>query len=452
MTAAADDGTRVAVIGAGVAGISAMKGLIANGVAFDAFDDRDRVGGIWAYQEAPGRTSAWDRLNMNSPRGTYAFSDFPMPADFPDFPSREQCWTYLEAAVDRYGLRPHIRLGSPVERVEKAEDGWQVTLATGETRRYRAVVLANGHHNTPRYADIPGAFSGLAMHSRDYRRRDGFAGKRVVVIGYGNSGAQIAADVSQVAEEVTLVMRSGSYVLPHYVRGIRIDRLLITGLLGWGPMALDNAFVTLLCRLLFGRNAAFGLPKPKAGALSIFPIISESLLNRIGDGRIRVRPQVRRFDGRQLEFEDGSRTEADAVIHATGYHLTFPFLQGGLPGQDDNRLRLYLRTFQPADPTLSVIGGYQAQAQWGFLPLMEAQGALVGAHLAGRYALPSPDEMAAAIDRDARATARGFVDTPRHHYQVLGPAFLRRLRRELRRGLRRLQPRPTAPAAGPSPA
>lgn len=431
------DSRKVCVIGAGVAGIAAMKGLTQNGVAFDAFDERDRPGGIWAYHDLPGLTSAWDRLNMNSPRGTYEFSDFPMPADWPDFPSRQQCWAYLDAAVDRYGLRPHIRLQSRVGELRRTADGWQVRLASGETAAYRAVVLANGHHNTPRMAAIPGDFAGTVLHSRDYRRREPFDGQRVVVVGYGNSGAQIAVDVSHVAAEVTLVMRSGTYILPHYVRGIRIDRIFRSELVGWGPVAVENLFVGLLHRLLIGRRRAHGIPAPSAGPLSIFPTISESLIDRIGDGRITVRGAIRRLDGKTVEFEDGARIEADILIHATGYHLTFPFLAGGLPGQDDNRLRLYLRTFLPSDPTLSVIGGYQAQAQWGFLPLMEAQGALVGAHLAGRLALPPQPAMEAAADRDAGATSRDFVDTPRHHYQVIGPAFHRQLRRELRRGTRR---------------
>lgn len=455
---------RVCVIGAGVAGIAAMKELALAGVAFDCFDERDRLGGIWAYQEEPGRTCAWAGLNMNSPRGTYDFADFPMPRDYPDFPRREQVREYLEQAADHYGIRSSIRLNTKVEKVEPDGDLWRVTLADGESPTYRAVVIANGHHNVPRFPEVEGAFSGRAIHSGDYRRREPFAGRRVLVVGYGNSGAQIAVDISLAAEETLLAMRSGTWILPHYIRGIRVDRLLDPRSAGMLPHWAENAAFALLFRLLLGRPDRHGLPRPARGPAYIFPTIAENLVNRIGDGRIRVTREPVRFDDRTVTFADGTSAEVDDVVYATGYHLAFPFLAPGVLSTDDNRVRLYMRTFPPDHPTLSVIGAYQAQAQWGFLPLMEQQAKLVAAQLAGTYVLPSREAMNAEIDRDRRETARRFVDTPRHHYQMIGPLFLRRWRRELRRGRRRAgaaagvaaspavrsqpAPKPVAPAGG----
>jgi dimethylaniline monooxygenase (N-oxide forming) len=433
----------VCVIGAGVGGIAAMRPLGQAGIAFDCFDERDRVGGIWAYEEEPGRTCAWAMLNMNSPRGTYDFSDFPMPAHYPDFPRREQVWAYLDAAIDHYGLRPAIRLDTRVERVEKAGGAWRVTLAGGDSRLYRAVVVANGHHNIPRLPEVEGSFAGRTMHSRDYRRREPFAGRRVLVVGYGNSGAQIAVDVSFAAEETLLAMRSGTYVLPHYVHGLRVDRVFDTRLVGWLPHSIDNALATFLYRVTVGRVSRH-LPKPRRGLGYVFATIAENLVNRIGDGRIRVTREPLRFDGRTVTFADGASAEIDDVIYATGYHTTFPFLDEAVFAAPDNRVRLYMRTFLPDDPSLTVIGAYQANAQWGFLPLMEAQARLVAAHLAGEYALPDKAAMLAAIEREQRDIARRFLDTPRHHYQMLGPVFLRQIGRELKRGARR------ARAAGPA--
>lgn len=455
---------RVCVIGAGVAGIAAMKELAIAGVAFDCFDERDQLGGIWAYQEEPGRTCAWAMLNMNSPRGTYDFTDFPMPRDYPDFPRREQVWDYLDRAVDHYGIRPSIRLKSRVEKVEPDGGLWQVTLSNGETATYRAVVIANGHHNAPRFPDVDGAFTGRAIHSSDYRRREPFAGRRVLVVGYGNSGAQIAVDISQAAEETYLAMRSGTWILPHYIHGIRVDRLLDPRSAGLLPHWAENAAFGLLFRLLLGRPDRHGLPKPARGPAYIFPTIAENLVNRIGDGRIKVTRQPVRFEDRTVTFADGTSAEIDDVVYATGYHLAFPFLPAGVLATDDNRVRLYMRTFSPDHPTLSVIGAYQAQSQWGFLPLMEQQAKLVSAQIAGAYVLPSREAMNAEIDGDRRDTARRFVDTPRHHYQMVGPLFMRRWKRELKRGRRRAgaaagvaqspvsrsQPRPdsVAPAGG----
>lgn len=435
---------KVCVIGAGVAGLCAMKELDRAGVPFEAFDERSGLGGIWRYQQAPGRTCAWSGMHMNSPRGTYEFSDFPMPAHYPDYPGRQQVQDYLDSAADHYGIRAAIRFNRRVEKVEPAGQGWRVTLDGGASALYRAVVVANGHHNEPNLPRVEGSFAGDVIHSGDYRQRERYAGRRVLVVGYGNSGAQIAVDVSHSASQVLLAMRSGAWIFPHYIRGRRIDRWFDTRMVGRLPHRLDDAIVTSLYRVLLGRPDRFGLPRPARGLASIFATISEGLTDRIGDGRIRIVREPVRYEGQGVVFADGSRAEVDAIVHATGYRMTFPFLDPQLLHADDNRTRLFLRTFQPERPTLSVIGGYQAQAQWGFLPLMEAQARLVAAQLAGRYALPSRAAMERAIDADARDTARRFVDTPRHHYQLMGPVFQRQLARELKAGQRRV-PAPGVP-------
>lgn len=428
---------KVCVIGAGVSGVCAMKELDRAGVPFEAFDERSGAGGIWRYQEAPGRTCAWASLHMNSPRGTYQFSDYPMPAHYPDFPSRQQVLDYLESAIDHYGLRAGLRLNRRVERVEPVAGGWRVTLDGGAASVYRAVVVANGHHNEPSLPRVEGSFAGRMIHSGEYRHREAFAGQRVLVVGYGNSGAQIAVDVSQAAREVLLSMRSGTWIFPHYIRGVRIDRWLDPRRVGLLPHWADDALVTGLYRLFIGRPDRHGLPRPRRGLGSTFPTIAENLVNRIGDGRIRVVREPARYDGTSATFGDGEIAEVDAVINATGYRMTFPFLDPQLLHAEDNRMRLYMRTFHPRHPMLSVIGGYQAQAQWGFLPLMECQSRLVAAHLSGQYTLPSEPAMQASIDADERDTAARFVDTPRHHYQLIGPVFLRKWSRELREGGRR---------------
>lgn len=428
---------KVCVIGAGVAGICAMKELDSAGVPFEAFDERAGPGGIWRYQEAPGRTCAWASLHMNSPRGTYEFRDFPMPSHYPDFPSRQQVLDYLDSAIEHYGVRAALRLNRRVERVEPAPDGWRVTLEGGASGVYRAVVVANGHHNEPNLPQVQGEFAGSMIHSSEYRRREAYAGQRVLVVGYGNSGAQIAVDVSHSAEQVFVAMRSGTWIFPHYIRGIRIDRWLDTRMVGRSPRWADELITSALYRLFIGRPDRHGLPRPKRGLASTFPTIAENLVNRIGDGRIRIVREPTRYDGDTVTFADGTRARIDAVINATGYRMSFPFLDPQMLRTDGNRTRLYMRTFHPERPTLSVIGGYQANAQWGFLPLMESQSRLVAAHLAGRYELPARAAMQASIDEDERDTARRFVDTPRHHYQLIGPIFLRKWASELDQGTRR---------------
>jgi dimethylaniline monooxygenase (N-oxide forming) len=257
----------VCVIGAGAAGLAVAKKLKAAGLNFDCYDLRERPGGIWAYIEEPGLTSAWRTLNMNSPRGTYAFSDFPMPANYPDYPRHSDIYAYFERAIDHFGLRPHLRLGCGVSRVAPAADEtWDVTLSNGQTRRYNAVVVANGHHNEPHIPAFPNTFARNAIHSRDYRYREPNAGKRVVMVGFGNSGSQIAVDVSFAAEQTFLAIRRGGWLLPHYIWGLPIHKVMsaeLSYLLNRiAPWPLSGWLLTATYRLLLGYPERFGLPKP----------------------------------------------------------------------------------------------------------------------------------------------------------------------------------------------
>lgn len=432
---------RVCVIGAGAAGLAAAKELKAAGLSFECYDLRDRPGGIWAYTEEAGQTSAWRTLNMNSPRGTYAFSDFPMPADYPDYPRHSDVYAYFERAIDHFGLRPHLRLGCGITRVAPAADNtWDVTLSNGETCRYDAVVVANGHHNEPNLPTFPGAFPGGSIHSRDYRYREPYAGKRVVVVGFGNSGSQIAVDVSFAAEQTFLAIRRGGWLLPHYIWGLPIHKVMtaeLSFLLNRiAPWPLSGWLLTATYRLLLGYPERFGLPTPDHHFTSALVTISENLLNRIGDGRVQIKPNIARLDGHTVVFADGTRERVDTIIYCTGYHTVFPFLDEAIFAAPENQVRLYKQIFLPNWPSLTFVGAFQANA-WGLLPLFEAQSRIVAAHLSGQYALPSQPAMERTIAQDAARNARRFVRSPRNHYMLIGPIYAHECRNELAHGRRR---------------
>jgi dimethylaniline monooxygenase (N-oxide forming) len=429
---------KVCVIGAGVAGLAAAKQLHQSGISFDCYDPRDRVGGIWAYTEQAGITSAWSSLNMNSPRGTYEFSDYPMPASYPDFPRHTQMWAYLNNYVDHFGFRRHIHLNTSVQHLDPQEDGsWLVTISTGQTVRYDAVVVANGHHNEPLLPAYTGQFAGREIHSRDYRHREPYQDKRVLVVGFGNSGSQIAVDVSHTAQDTFLSMRRGGWLVPHYHLGKPIhkwfsgrDSYLMEKYLPW---PLSGMISTFFYRLLLGYPEKFGLPKPDHHFGAELLTISENLINRIGDGRIHIRPEVTGVDGHTVTFSDGSQETVDEIIYCTGYKLTFPFLNPAIFDAPDNHVRLYQRIFLPSRPTICFIGALQANA-WGFLPIFEIQARLVARYFCGEYAPPSPEEMEREIERDAQLIAKQFVDSPRNHYMINGYVYMADLEQEIKRG------------------
>lgn len=441
MAGAVGGESKVCIIGAGPSGFASALALKAEGIDFDIFDPRDRIGGIWAYDPAPGRTCAWETMNLNSPLGHYEFAGFPMPESYPDFPRRDQVAAYLEAVADKAGLRPHLKLSEAV--TEAAPDGalWRVRTETGRDAIYRAVIVANGHHNAPFIPEHPGNFTGRAMHSQDYRYREPFRGKRVLVVGIGNSGSQIAVDVSLAAEETFLSVRRGVWVVPHYIRGLRVDRVLTPFLNylvnAYLPGKMAGPMLSLYYRMLLGRPDRLGLPRPDHHFTSALPTVSENLFNRLGDGRITIRPDIASFAGQQVVFADGSRETVDAIVWCTGYRNRFPFLGAGLFAPEENRAPLYFRAFHPDQQGLYFVGLLQA-VSLGFLPMFEAQARLVAAHLAGRYALPPREAMRRSIAKDAALVARRFVHSPRNQYIMNGEVFRHACARELRNGARRM--------------
>ena len=212
--------TRVCVIGAGSSGIPVVKALKEAAVEFDCFEMCSVVGGNWAFGSP--WSAAYRTLHINSYCREMQYADFPMPANVSDFPHHEEIAEYFNAYVDHFGLRELITFNTAVERAEpKAAGGWSVHLSTGEARDYDYLVVATGHHHSPRWPEpaFPGHFEGLEMHSHDYRDMSQLSGQDVVVLGMGNSAMDIAVESSYVARHTYLASRRGAYVIPKYLFG-----------------------------------------------------------------------------------------------------------------------------------------------------------------------------------------------------------------------------------------
>ncbi len=263
-----------------------------------------------------------------------AYTTYPMPDDYPDYPNHFQIANYFDDYVDHFGFRDRIRFRTEVKAVEPVEGGeWEVTVedADGgrETNRYRAVLVANGHHWDPRWPEppFPGAeqFEGEQMHVHHYREPDVLEGKRVLVLGIGNSATDIAVESSRIAEQTFLAMRRGAYVLPKYLNGKPTDESA-SKLLTRMPLSVQRFFLTRMLGVTVGDMTAYGLPEPDHKLLEAHPTISAELLSRLGHGDIEVKPNIERFaGGRTVRFADGSEEEIDLVVYCTGYKITFPF-------------------------------------------------------------------------------------------------------------------------------
>src|SRR5262249_53215290 len=217
---------RACIIGAGSSGIASCQVLHARGIPFDCFESRSEVGGNWRYNNDNRMSSAYLSLHAKSSRRCLQYAALPMPDHYPDYLSHELIAKYLDNFVDHFGFRERIQFRTEVTRAEPAAGGgWDVTVRqrdTGATRteRYAAVLVANGHHWDPQYPEpaFAGAetFPGEQLHSHHYRAPEPFAGKRVLVLGIGNSACDIAAECPQVAARTLLAVRQGTHIVPKY--------------------------------------------------------------------------------------------------------------------------------------------------------------------------------------------------------------------------------------------
>jgi dimethylaniline monooxygenase (N-oxide forming) len=434
---------RVCVIGAGSSGIASCQVLHARGIPFDCFEVGSRVGGNWRYLNDNGMSSSYRSLHINSSRQSMEYRSYPMPADWPVYLSHRRIAQYFDDFVDHFGFRDNIQFRTEVVRVTRGGpgdgDGWLVTTRsreTGEeqTGRYGAVMVANGHHWDPRYPDpaFPGSekFTRTQSHTHDYKTPDEFTGKRLVVVGIGNSACDIAVESSQLAERVILSIRRGAHVVPKYLFGIPTDHMT----LAWAsilPFSLQKRVYRMLLRVVRGDITKYGLPKPDHDVLSAHPTVSDVLLSRLGHGDIAVKPVIERIDGDKVFFADGTAEAVDHIVYATGYKISFPFLADDLVPAQDNRIEAYRRVVPIGQPGLYFIG--LVQPIGAIMPLAEAQSEWVADLLQGRVELPAVPEMRREIAAHEAAMAKRYVPTARHTIQVDFAAYLRELRRERRR-------------------
>lgn len=432
------DGERACVIGAGSSGIASAQVLQARGIPFDCFEKGSSIGGNWRYMNDNGVSSAYRSLHINTSRRLMAYATFPLPEDYPDYPHHVLIARYFDDYVDHFGLRDRIRFNTEVTKVEPEEDGWSVTVrgddGTTTSHRYGAVLVANGHHWDPRWPEPPfpgqDTFAGQQIHAHHYKTPDVLEGKRVLVLGIGNSACDIAVESSRTADRTFLAMRRGAYIVPKYILGRPTDEMN-TPAMSRLPLPLQRIGYAALLRLAQGEMTKYGLPKPDHKLLSAHPTISSDLLPRIGHGEITVKPNIDRFDGHRVRFTDGTAEEIDLVVYCTGYRITFPFIDPALISAAGNHVALYRRVVPPDLPGLYFIGLLQPLG--AIMPLAEAQSEWVGDLLEGRAVLPSPETMRRVIEREDGRMARRYLASPRHTIEVDFYPYLRTLRRERRR-------------------
>lgn len=353
---------RFAVIGAGPSGLCVARTFVRHGIPYDQFEADADLGGIWYH-------GAYATAHIISSRKISQFPEFPMPAAYPDFPRQPQVLDYLNAYADHFALRQRITFNRKVTCVQPLPDGgWDLSFEDGERRRYTGVVVCNGHHWDRRWPSYPGQFSGEIIHSKDYKSPEQLRGRRVLVIGGGNSACDIVSEAARVAAEAHLSLRHGYWFMPKTAFGIPIVELI-----GPYPLWLQRLVHRLVLAICVGDYRRYGLPLPNHRIFDRHPTVSTEALHYLKHGRIHPHPDIARYAGDQVEFVDGTRISADLIVCATGYHVSFPFLAPGLAEVRGSVVRNYWGMISPQYRHLYLVGWGQPRSGFGTLlePLAE---------------------------------------------------------------------------------
>ncbi|WP_194421966.1 flavin-containing monooxygenase [Microbacterium abyssi] len=352
--------SKYAVIGAGPSGLSAARALQKQGIEVDGYEASHGVGGLWDI--ANPRSSMYESAHLISSRTTTEFAEFPMRSEV-DYPSHEVLLEYFRSYADHFGLTALFRFDTRVTRLEPRDGGWDLASAGpgGEqTAWYAGVILANGTLAEPSVPSFDGEFAGELMHTHHYKNARQLDGKRVLIVGAGNSGCDIAVDAVHHAASVDMSVRRGYYFVPRYLFGRPSDTLNQGRPL---PARIKQAIDSRVLRAFTGDPVRFGFPKPAYRLYESHPIVNTMVLNHLGQGDLRIRADVERFGGdtdHTVRFRDGTTGEYDLVLLATGYRLDYPFVDREHLSWRGASPRLFLNIFPAAFNGLYVMGMVEA--------------------------------------------------------------------------------------------
>ncbi len=429
---------RVLVVGAGSSGLSAAKNLRERGFTVDLVEREPAIGGNWNIDGSHSRVYASTRMISSKP--FTQFPDFPMPDADPDYLHHTQVLAYLQRYAAHFGLDDLVELDTEVIGCEPlADGGWELTLdrPAGTTRRrYGHLVVANGHNWYPKMPTYPGqdGFTGEVIHAADYHHSDRFAGKRVVVVGAGNTGCDLVVEAAQRADAAYHSTRRGYWYAPKYTFGRPSDQVsdLIFSLRL--PMRLTQTLFESTARLTVGRHEDVGLPRPDHRFLETHPIVNQQLTYFVRHGAIEPVPDIERFERDEVVFTDGRRVTADLVVFATGYLIRFPFLpRGTFPGEDDHP-ELFRNVLHPDRMDIAVIGLIQPDS--GQFCLVHWQSVMLARFLELQQRDPdgARDYLARARSQldDRSQGGIDLIDSTRHYVEVEHADYVRALAREIR--------------------
>ena len=414
-----------AIIGAGAGGLCAAKYLTAQGIEVTIFEAGSRIGGLWVYNNDSGMSPAYKSLHINSEAKVSSFIDFPFPDDAALYPDHTEMSRYFERYAAHFDLTRRVRFNSRIAAVEPTGGAFQITLESGVAEMFDGVIIASGHQSVPRHPPQIEGFAGDYVHAHAYRVPTPFADRRVLVIGPGNSGVDIASDICTVTAHTVLSARSPVLIMPRMMFGVPNSRTLLKLERPFLPWKVRVWIRTTLTRMFHGRMEQWGFRTPKTRT---HPISHPTLISQIAWGRITVKPGIAGIAGKTISFTDGSAETFDAVIAATGYNTAIPFLADEITPveSETTHVALYNRVAHPRVDGLYFIGFFDATGGSN-IRMMDDQAEYIASLITRAVKRPSESEMLSAIATERAWAASQFPDAPRYGLELDPRRYRRRL-------------------------
>ncbi|XP_033758877.1 dimethylaniline monooxygenase [N-oxide-forming] 5-like [Pecten maximus] len=424
----------IAVIGAGASGLPAIKCCLDEGLEPTCFERTDDIGGLWNYtdQVRPDQACVMKSTVINTSKEMMCYSDFPIPEEYPIYMHNTYVQKYFQLYAERFDLEKYIKFNNEVMHLGKHEEyettgQWTLQVRDQKSNEvtsyvFDAVMVATGHHAQKKMPDFPGmdTFKGSITHTHDFKSLEDYKDKRVVAVGVGNSGGDVAVEVSRITAKLFLSTRRGTWVYNRIAKsGIPVD-MLLTRQVNWIKTLLPESLISHLVERQL--NARFDHAKyslmPKHKVTAQHPTINDDLPNKIANGSVIIKPNIKCFSETEVEFDNGTKEEVDAVILGTGYIFGFPFIDKSIFNVKDNQVDLYKYIFPPdlEKPTLSVIGCFQPLGS--VMPLSEMQARLATRVFKGDVQLPATADQWTDIRKKRIAVRHRYVESTRHTIQV----------------------------------
>lgn len=429
----------ICIIGAGPSGITAAKNAKQAGIPYTLFEKSGKVGGNWVFNDGTGHSSVYENTHIISSKTLSSYEDYPMPDAYPDYPSHRLVQAYFEDYARHFGVLDEIRFHHTVTKASRDASGtWHITVSDADgaesTSEFSHLMVANGHHWNPSHPSIPGTYTGTYMHSHGFKRvDDAWRGQRVLVIGAGNSGADVAVETSRIADCVHMSLRSPQWFTPKYLFGIPADVLATRS--HWMPRKLRQWSLTMLLRIMQGSYRKIGLPENTKPVLSHHPTVNSDLLDIIRHGRVIPKPGIASWDKKTVTFSDGRQAEYDIIVAATGFKISFPFFDRDfIHFENAEKVPLYRKMMHADIPNLYFIGLFQPLGCiW---PLADYQAKIACKEILGQYARPA--DIQSHIEREIANPHYVFEGGSRHSTEVDYHKFRAELISELGNGSRKL--------------